>query len=68
MTLPIHLILRAIGQGAVTAAAISGTVYAIGRLFGGPGLIALAVIVGPGFILLSYVLERHAKRAQKESE
>lgn len=67
MKLPPHRTLRAINRGTMAGIAIGGSVFAVDWLFGGAGLIGLAVLAGPG-LLLPYVLERRAKRAQKESE
>lgn len=65
MKLPRHPTLRAISHGTTAGIAIGGSVFATGWLFGDAGLIGLAVLAGPG-LLLPYVLERRAKRAQKE--
>lgn len=68
MTLPLYQKLRAVGQGATAGAAIVGANAAVFCLFGDAGLIGLAVAAGPGLLVMSYVLERRAKRTQKESK
>jgi len=37
-------------------------------LLGDHGVLVLAVVAGPGLILLSHFMERRAKRAQKETD
>jgi len=68
MTLPLYQTLRDVGQGATAGAAIVGLNAAVYWLLGDAGLIGLAVLVGPGLLLLSKVLERRAKLAQKDEK
>lgn len=60
--------LRAVGQGASLGLAVSAVVGLITMWFAEAGLIGLAIVAGPGLILLSNFMERRANRAQKESE
>jgi len=59
--------LRAVGQGVCMGSVVAGVAGTIVFLFGDAGLLGLAVVAGPGLILLSNFMERRAKRAQKDS-
>jgi hypothetical protein len=59
--------LRAVGQGVCMGCVIAGIAGTIVFQFGDAGLVALAVVAGPGLILLSHFMERLAKLAQKGS-
>ena len=59
--------LRAVGQGVCMGCVVAGIAIAIILRFGDAGLLGLAVAAGPGLILLSYFMERRAKRAPKET-
>ena len=59
--------LRALGQGVCMGCVVAGIAGAIVLRFGDAGLLGLAVVAGPGLILLSHFMEHRAKRTQKES-
>ena len=59
--------LRAVGQGVCIGCVAAGIAVAIILRFGDAGLLGLAVVAGPGLILLSNFMERRAKLAQKET-
>lgn len=59
--------LRAVGQGVCMGCVVASVAGTIVFRFGGAGLIGLAVVAGPGLILLSHFMERRAKLAQKDA-
>jgi hypothetical protein len=59
--------LRAVGQGVCMGCVVASVAGTIVFRFGGAGLIGLAVIAGPGLVLLSHFMERRAKRTPKET-
>jgi len=60
--------LRAVGQGVCMGCIVAGIAGAIVLRFGDAGLLGLAVFAGPGLILLSHFMERHAKLAQRDEK
>ena len=60
--------LRAAGQGVCMGYVVASTAGLVIWRFGDDGLLGLAVVAGPGLILLSHFMERRAKRAQKETD
>lgn len=58
--------LRAVGQGVCMGCVVAGIAGTIVLRFGDAGLLGLAVVAGPGLILLSHFMERSEKRTQKD--
>lgn len=66
MKQPLHVTLRAFGQGATAGTLIAVAACLVTTYLSPETLLALALLAGPGLLYLSHLLERRARRSARK--